>query len=302
LARSEEKFRSIFESFQDLYYRTDRDGYILLMSPSVQDMLGYTPTEVLGMHSVDLYFDPKDRDVFRQTVKELDKVQNYEVSLKRKTGEVRKVLINARQLRDEQGQNLGMEGVCRDVTEIKEIEAELIRAKELAESSLQAKTLFLANMSHELRTPMNGIIGMIDLLYQTSISEEQAEYVETLRKSSDALLAILNDILDLSKIQAGKLVIHETGIDLYDTLDKIYSLFHNRADQKDLDFALHIEPDVPRFIVTDETRFLQILSNLTANAIKFTNSGAINIFVKKKQEQGKKFMLEVKVQDSGIGI
>ncbi|MBK0403940.1 PAS domain S-box protein [Adhaeribacter sp. BT258] len=302
LARSEEKFRSIFESFQDLYYRTDRDGYVLLMSPSVQEILGYSQTEVLGMHSIELYDNPQERENLIKAVNQLGKVQNFEVSLKKKSGEVRKVLINARQLRDESGHPLGMEGVCRDVTELKQIEAELIRAKELAESSLQAKTLFLANMSHELRTPMNGIIGMIDLLNQTSISEEQAEYVETLRKSSDALLAILNDILDLSKIQAGKLVIHETGIDLFDTLDKIYSLFQNRANHKNLDFALHIEPDVPRYIITDETRFLQILSNLTANAIKFTNSGAVNIFVKKKRESDGKFMLEVKVQDSGIGI
>ncbi|MFC5271599.1 PAS domain S-box protein [Adhaeribacter terreus] len=302
LSRSEEKFRSIFESFQDLYYRTDRDGYILLMSPSVQEILGYSQTEVLGMHSLELYSEPQEQENLKKAVSELGKVQNFEVSLKKKSGEVRKVLINARQVRDERGNPLGMEGVCRDVTELKKIEMELIRAKELAESSLQAKTLFLANMSHELRTPMNGIIGMIDLLHQTSISEEQAEYVETLRKSSDALLAILNDILDLSKIQAGKLVINETGIDLYDTLDKIYSLFQNRANQKSLDFALHIEPDVPRFIITDETRFLQILSNLTANAIKFTNSGAVNIFVKKKREFDGKFMLEIKVQDSGIGI
>ncbi|KAA9332706.1 PAS domain S-box protein [Adhaeribacter soli] len=303
LATSEEKFRSIFESFQDLYYRTDPEGFIILMSPSVQEMLGYTPQEVVGMHSLQLYVDAGERQALIDTVKKAGKVRNFEVALKTKRGKVRKVLINARSLKDEQGNPLGMEGVCRDVTEIKQIEAELIRAKEVAENSLQAKTLFLANMSHELRTPMNGIIGMIDLLHQTIITEEQAEYVDTLRKSSDALLAILNDILDLSKIQAGKLVMNEQGIDLFYTLDKIYSLFYNRASQKSLDFTLTIDPDTPRFIVTDETRFLQILSNLTSNAIKFTNSGEVNIYVKKKRElKNGAFQLEVKVQDSGIGI
>ncbi len=302
LAKSEEKFRSIFESFQDVYFRTDALGYIMLMSPSVQEMLGYTPAEVVGLHSSILYKDETERDSLLAALLAHGKVSNFEVTLKAKDGRILKVLINSRRLQDSDGNTQGMEGVCRDVTELKKIEEELIRAKELAESSLQAKTLFLANMSHELRTPMNGIIGMIDLLHQTKVSEEQAEYVDTLRKSSDALLAILNDILDLSKIQAGKLMIHKSGIDLYYTLEKIYSLFHNRANQKNLDLSLTIDPDTPRFIVTDETRFLQILSNLTSNAIKFTNSGDVNIFVKRIGDDDLNFMLEVKVQDSGIGI
>ena len=302
LAKSEEKFRSIFESFQDVYYRTDADGFIMLMSPSVQEMLGYTQAEVLGLHSTVLYKDTTERESLVRAVRAQEKIRNFEVTLKTKSGRLRKVLINARLLQDDHKNILGIEGVCRDVTELKKIEMELIRAKEVAESSLQAKTLFLANMSHELRTPMNGIIGMIDLLHQTTVTEEQAEYVDTLRKSSDALLAILNDILDLSKIQAGKLVIHNTGIDLYYTLDKIYSLFYNRANQKDLDLTLTIDPDTPRYITTDETRFLQILSNLTSNAIKFTNSGKVNIFVSRKGNNDDNFTLEVKVQDTGIGI
>lgn len=302
LAKSEEKFRSIFESFQDVYYRTDASGNIMLMSPSVQEMLGYTLSEVIGLPSSQLFKDNSEQEGLLEAVKENGKVRNFEVTLKTKSGRLRKVLINARRLQDEQKNILGVEGVCRDVTELKKIEMELIRAKEMAESSLQAKTLFLANMSHELRTPMNGIIGMIDLLHQTRVTDEQAEYVDTLRKSSDALLAILNDILDLSKIQAGKLVIHNSGIDLYYTLDKIYSLFYNRANQKNLDLTLTIDPDTPRYIVTDETRFLQILSNLTSNAIKFTNSGEVNIYVKRKSGPDDNFILEIKVQDSGIGI
>ncbi|MDX5436315.1 MAG: response regulator, partial [Pontibacter sp.] len=170
------------------------------------------------------------------------------------------------------------------------------------ENLLKVKTHFLANKIHELRTPMNGIIGMIDLLSQINTDPEQSEYIDTLRKSSDALLAILNDILDLSKMQAGKLVIHESGLDLHETLDKIHSLFVNRAQQKDLTFTYKIASGVPRYIVTDETRLLQVLSNLTSNAIKFTNYGEVSIHVDAKQVDRKHYMLHVRVKDSGIGI
>ena len=157
-------------------------------------------------------------------------------------------------------------------------------------------------MSHELRTPMNGIIGMIDLLHQTVSSEEQEDYVDTLRKSSEALMAILNDILDLSKIQAGKLQLNTHGLDLYYTLDKIHSLFANRASQKDLQFTYHVTPHTPRFIVTDETRLLQILSNLTSNAIKFTAQGTVSIQVSSIATDGEAHTLRFAVKDSGIGI
>ncbi|HSI90645.1 MAG TPA: PAS domain S-box protein, partial [Adhaeribacter sp.] len=302
LSKNEEKFRNIFESFQDMFYRTDEHGYIELMSPSVKEMLGYTSQEIIGMPGSRIYYYPEEQERLLEALNEQGKVRNFEISMRTKSGRLRKALFNSRIIKDSQGKFAGIEGVARDVTELKQIEMELIRAKELAESSLEAKTLFLANMSHELRTPMNGIIGMIDLLSQTDITDEQHEYVDTLRKSSDALLDILNDILDLSKIQAGKLVINESGFDLYYTLDKIYSLFSNRAAQKDIHFSLHIEPGTPRYIETDETRFLQILSNLTSNAIKFTNSGEVNIFVKKQKQLNGKFVLQIKVQDSGIGI
>jgi PAS domain S-box-containing protein len=302
LSRSEEKFRSIFESFQDVYYRSDQNGTIVLVSPSINELIGFSVAETMGRQTIEFFTNQEERGELMQALMEHKKVTNFEITLSTKDGHERNVLINAQKVEDENGNFLGTQGVIRDITELKQIEEELIRAKELAESSLQAKNLFLANMSHELRTPMNGIIGMIDLLNQTKTSEEQAEYVDTLRKSSDALLAILNDILDLSKIQAGKLVMREAGIDLYYSLDKIYSLFYNRAQQKNLAFSLIIDPETPRFIVTDETRFLQILSNLTSNAIKFTNSGEVNIYVKKKQQTGRNFVLQIKVQDSGIGI
>ncbi|MBC8081613.1 MAG: PAS domain S-box protein [Hymenobacter sp.] len=299
LAAQEEKFRAIFESFQDVYYRTDGKGMLTLVSPSVLDMLGYTPEEVTGTLISDYYVNPAERDGLLRAVQEQGEARNFEIAMRHKQGHSVSMLVNARAVADGAA---GTEGIGRDVTGLNQMQVDLRRAKDEAETALEAKTLFLANMSHELRTPMNGIIGMIDLLHQTVSSEEQEEYVDTLRKSSDALLAILNDILDLSKIQAGKLQLNEEGMDLHYTLEKIHSLFANRAQQKCLTFTYHIAPNTPRFIVTDETRLLQILSNLTSNAIKFTAQGTVSIIVSMDRHEGDEYKLRIAVQDSGIGI
>ena len=299
LAAQEEKFRAIFESFQDVYYRTDGAGTLLLVSPSIEEVLGFTAEEVAGTPISNYYLDPKERETLLRSVQDDGEVRNVEIAMRHKAGHVVSMLVNARVVLDGLG---GTEGIGRDITGLKQMQDDLRRAKEAAETALEAKTLFLANMSHELRTPMNGIIGMIDLLHQTVSNEEQEEYVDTLRKSSDALLAILNDILDLSKIQAGKLQLNEEGMDLHYTLDKIHSLFSNRAQQKRLTFTYHIAPGTPRFIVSDETRLLQVLSNLTSNAIKFTAQGTVSIIVSTVSWLADKYMLRFAVQDSGIGI
>jgi CheY-like chemotaxis protein/nitrogen-specific signal transduction histidine kinase/HPt (histidine-containing phosphotransfer) domain-containing protein len=206
------------------------------------------------------------------------------------------VLINARRTR------FGTEGIARDITEIRRIQDDLRLAKEEAEAASEAKTQFLANMSHELRTPMNGIIGMIDLLGQTNLSGEQADYVDTLGTSSEALMTILNDILDLSKIQAGKMRLNEAPLALEPLLDRLRALFLYRANQKNLRFTCHLAPGTPASIITDETRLLQILANLIANAIKFTAQGTVSVVVSSARAEGDFYTLRFAVQDSGIGI
>ncbi len=302
LAESEKKFRRIFESFQDVYYRITIDGILELVSPSIKALLGYTEEEVLGRKTTGFYANPEDKYILKELVLEKETIRDIEVDLVCKDGTKKTILMDSRLVYDAEGNPVATEGVIRDVSELKKTQIALLKAKEEAENLLKVKTQFLANMSHELRTPMNGIIGMIDLLTQINTDVEQQEYIDTLRKSSDALLAILNDILDLSKMQAGKLLISESGIDIYDTLGKIHSLFANRAQQKDLNFTYHITPETPRYILTDETRFLQILSNLTSNAIKFTNAGEVSISVSSTPLKDEEFMLHVRVKDSGIGI
>ena len=298
LEAQEEKFRSIFESFQDVYYRTDEEGVLTIVSPSVREVMGYAPEEVIGQPVAKYYVDPADQ--FRANL-EVDRgsLRNFETQMWHKDGYPVSVLVNARLV---SGGEIGTEGIARDVTEIRQMQDDLRQAKDGAETALEAKTQFLANMSHELRTPMNGIIGMIDLLDQTVDTDEQLDYVDTLRKSSDALLTILNDILDLSKMQAGKLQVHQAPLELQAVMERIRSLFIYRAEQKNIRFTYHITPHTPPFVMTDEVRLLQILSNLVANAIKFTNEGTVAIVVSSVSTDGELHTLRFAVQDSGIGI
>ncbi|CAN5742154.1 hypothetical protein BH24BAC1_BH24BAC1_09720 [soil metagenome] len=302
MAVSEEKFRRIFESFQDVFYRYDMEGNMVLMSPSVKDLVGYTSEETRSMNGSDFYDNPEDREVLVQKILEQGQVRNFETSFRCKDGTVKQVLINARLIRDEEGQPTGLEGVASDISELKQTQNDLIKAIEIAQDLLEVKNQFLANMSHELRTPMNGIIGVIDLLHHISTTPEQKEYIDTLRRSSDALLDILNDILDLSNIQAGKMEISKEPMNLHYTLEKLHSLYLNRAQQKNLQFTYHIAPDIPQFINTDETRLLQVLSNLTSNAIKFTEAGKVEVNVSGEKIGRKYYRLHFEVKDSGIGI
>lgn len=299
LEAQEEKFRSIFESFQDIYYRTNEAGQVTIISPSVRDVLGYAPEEVIGQLVGQYYMLPDDLPRALAEMQRSGGLRNFETQMRHKEGYPVSLLVNARVVQTGDG---GTEGIARDVTEIRQMQDDLRHAKDAAETALEAKTQFLANMSHELRTPMNGIIGMIDLLDQTVDTDEQLDYVDTLRKSSDALLTILNDILDLSKIQAGKLQLHEAGLELHAAMERIRALFIYRAEQKGIRFTYHITPHTPRYVVTDEVRLLQILSNLVANAIKFTNEGTVSIVVSSVSTDGELHTLRFAVQDSGIGI
>ena len=180
---------------------------------------------------------------------------------------------------------------------------ELLRAKEIAERSVKVKDLFLANMSHEIRTPMNGIIGMIDLISGTPLNNEQQNYIKTIKKSSETLLNILNDILDLSKIEAGKMKIKKSPIRLKNVFEKLYAMFSQQALSRNTNLYYHLDPTLPEIVMIDETRLLQVLSNLTSNAIKFTEGGgSIDIGVKRVKQDLSGRMIRVDVTDSGIGI
>jgi PAS domain S-box-containing protein len=302
LERSEEKFRGIFENLQDIYVRVDRQGRVTMISPSVFKRSGYTPDEVMGQNALDFFVDPT---VIRQALYKLVRtrsVRNFEATLRRKDGTERQFMFNMLLLKDEDGRYSVVAALARDITELKRQATELVKAKEEAERSLKVKERFLANMSHEIRTPMNGVIGMVDLLNDTTLNDEQRDYVRTIRRSSETLLNILNDILDLSKIEAGKMVLHEAPATLSEVFEKLIALFGQQANAKQNKLFYTLAPDLPRYVIVDQTRLLQILSNLTSNALKFTENGIVEVAASLVSKRGKFNRIRVEVRDSGIGI
>lgn len=189
---------------------------------------------------------------------------------------------------------IGVFGIYQDISQRKKIE--------VATRVSAIKQQFLANMSHEIRTPMTGILGMIDLLKNTSLNAQQLFFVDIVKKSSDGLLHIVNDILDLSKIEAGKLIIRHENYNLRESAEVLYSLFKALASQKGLDFYLDVDPQLPTYIYADENRINQIITNLLSNAVKFTSHGTVKLKYELLEKSGADYLIRISVKDSGIGI
>lgn len=299
LHREGKKFKQIFNSFQDLYVRVDFSGKINMISPSVMSMIGYLPSEVMGKDVSDYYlYSVCTKDFFKKII-EAKTLRNIEIRLVGKQGKIIPCICNLRVIFDDNQRPIAIEGICRDITEIKETNEALISAKESLEISLKAKEQFLVNIGHEIRTPMNAIIGLLDMVLDTQLSDKQDKYLSTIKESSEMLLNLLNDILDLSKMNANKLKINKQPLSIHKLLSNIKTLFASEIKKKRLDFKIYIDDGIPNYVKSDKMKFLQILSNLVSNAIKFTpESGSITI----KANYQEPFTVKVNVIDTGIGI
>jgi PAS domain S-box-containing protein len=293
--------QAVIENSFDIMIVIDEHRRILEFNPAAQQAFGYRPKDMLG-HSIDLlYADQRlSAQIYARVSQEGRHVQ--EVLNRRKDGTEFESVLSASVLRDGAGRTLGIMSVSRDITEQKRVVAELRRAKEAAEAANQAKTEFLATMSHEIRTPMNAIIGMADLLWETPLVPEQQEYVGIFRRASLSLLTLLNDILDLSKVEAGYVELERIEFDLWEVIDKTSEMMAIRAHEKGLELGCSVAPDVPVHLIGDPNRLKQVLLNLIGNAIKFTEQGEVVLRVTHDPDKAQPGALRFMVSDTGIGI
>ena len=235
-----------------------------------------------------------------QVKQQVDKFENYTETgqtYEIKTPEGRIVQITYRPMAD--GRKVA---ISVDVTELRQREKELKKAQEQAIAASNAKSAFLANMSHEIRTPLNGILGMAQVLEMGALSQEQREQVATILDSGRNLMSLLNDVLDLSKIEAGKIAIVKADTDIGHTLRRLHRLWKPKAEESGLEFYLSLDADLPQVLNFDAVRVRQCVSNLISNAIKFTHEGRVEVFVAARKQADGQYLVKIRVSDSGVGM
>ena len=294
--------RSLIESNIDALITTDPSGIITDVNKQTEALTGSTRDELIGAPFKDCFTDPDRAEAGIKRVLGEKSVTDYELTVRTRDGRQIVVSYNATTFYDRGRTLQGVFASARDVTERKRVEAELQQAKAAAESASRTKSDFLASMSHEIRTPMNAIMGIADLLAKTDLTPEQDRYVQIFRRSGDNLLNLINDILDLSKVEASQLDLERTGFSLSDHLEKVIEMVGPKAYEKGLALVCEIAPDVSNDLVGDPTRLRQVLLNLLGNAIKFTESGQVRLKVEMDPDRSVPTALRFSVSDTGIGI
>ena len=312
--------RSILTSAGYAIIASTPDGTITAFNPAAERLTGYLASEVIQQHTPTIFHCKSE--VEQRAQKLSDELQHpitpgFEVftakakhgqadscrwTYIRKDGSTVQVKLNVSAMLDSQGQISGYLGIAFDLTEQLKHEAELALAKEQAELASKAKSDFLANMSHEIRTPMNAILGLLQLVSQTSLAPRQADYINKTQHAAKSLLALLNDILDFSKVEAGKLELDLHSFNLPSLMQDINVMLANSASEKNLALHYHLSPDIPPNLIGDSLRLKQVLLNLAGNAIKFTEHGEVNIYVAASQMPDARLRLQFRVQDTGIGM
>jgi PAS domain S-box-containing protein len=304
LKKSEALYHSLVETSQDLIWRCDAEGRYIFLNLAWEQVFGYELDEMLGKKFSDFQAPEvaaRDQVTFSHLI-EGHSVNNFETTHIGKSGNEIHLVFNAVFVCDEHDNIIGTSGTAFDVTERKLMEEELRQAKAAAESANIAKSRFLANMSHEIRTPMNGVIGLIELLLGTGLTEEQREYACLARQSGRNLVELISNILDLSKIEVNKIELETQPFDLRDETIGTIAILSLRAQEKGLQLDSHIDPEVPSLLKGDAGRLRQIITNLISNAIKFTDYGSVVLHIRKDTEDDRHAALRFLVRDSGIGI
>ena len=299
LRASEQRFRSMLETTSEGVWLIDAENRTTFMNRRMAQMLGGEPDMVAGRSPLE-FLDEAGRAAFAEGDQQTD--GQFEVRYVRADGTSVWALVGATPVFDRCGRYDGSLAMVMDITARKQAEAELRTAKEAAEAANRAKSEFVANMSHEIRTPMNGVIGMTELVLDSELTPEQRENLEIVKLSAVSLLTVVNDILDFSRIEAGKLELDPIAFDLRDAVADTAHSVALRAHQKGLELVMGVDPSVPRNVQGDPGRLRQILVNLLGNAIKFTSHGTVVLRVSTEAVAQSEVTLQFSVSDTGVGI
>jgi PAS domain S-box-containing protein len=311
---SEERFRELFENANDVIFLHDLKGRLMAINRAAEILTGYARAEVLG-RSIEELVAPESRHLNQDSIRAHlggSPSQHFELRMLSKTGGVRFLEVSTRIIY-RKGLAVAVQGIGRDVTERKlaeqrlrdsarELEIkneELSNALQLTREATQLKEQFLANTSHELRTPLNGIMGMINLMKTTDLTPDQREYADAISHCANDLLTIINDLLDLSQIGAGRLAVDIRPFDPAESLRSVVKMLSLRASTKGLTLRYEIDPRVPSLMEGDSVRLRQILTNLIANALKFTADGGVRVLLTTSADGSR---IRCEVVDTGIGV
>ena len=304
LQKSEEKYRRLVEESTEIIFSLNPDFSITYISPNVKQFLGYELTEVLDRKLTDFLHESDNselEEMARNPLQFLEQNQYLEFKLRRKDGQYRIFSSNGKIVYGEDGQ-ISYNGIARDITLLKEAQKELYLAKEKAEQASKVKSQFLSIMSHEIRTPMNAVIGMAHLLIEDNPRPDQLENLKTLQFSAENLLGLINDILDFTKIDSGKVELEHVDFELKNVINRIIHSYTYQAREKALDILFEYDEEIPSKLLGDPVRLGQIVNNLVSNAVKFTPQGFIRIALIRIDENSEEIAIKFDFEDTGIGI
>ncbi|MFW2374191.1 MAG: ATP-binding protein, partial [Gammaproteobacteria bacterium] len=304
IQESEQRFRDVSEAAGEYIWEMDENAVFTFVTDRVKDVKGYSAEELIGQSMLD-YVHRIDKEKVKQALaKSAVDTTPFSIELRDTTesGEDIWEHVNGIPIFDGEGNLTGYRGAGLSITDRKRYEREILDAQVEAEAASRAKSEFLANMSHEIRTPMNGVLGMTQLLAETELNDKQEHYVSVLNQSGRLLMTVLNDILDYSKIEAGKLVLEQQAFSPEQAVNDVYELLKNNAYEKGILMSVNYDPVCPEFLEGDAIRFRQILLNMMNNAIKFTEQGRVSVSMVCEKLNDRYVSLQVRIEDTGIGI
>jgi len=304
LRESEERFRNIAEMLPEVVFELDLSGNLTFSNRKSFDLFGYSEEESLrGFNAFEMII-PEERSLARERIRQRltgEVIGSMEYTALRKDGSTFPVLLNSVPIIEEL-EPVGILGIMTDITERKSNEMALLAATQSAEAASQTKDLFLAKMSHEIRTPLTAIVGFGELLEDADLTPEHKKYLAAINSSGSALASLIDDILDLSKIEAGKLALKLKDFSFHNLINKLVATQAYKLEEENLSININIDPDIPDLLIGDSSRIQQVLLNLLNNAIKFTEKGEISITATVVEKTGLRVLLDIAVEDAGIGI